>query len=90
MEYRDEVYFESTVDPEPAFPPAEYAARLQRVRERLSHDGIDCLFLTSPEAMNWISGYQVEWYQAQSPRQWPAGRLSRWRRRTPRSDGWRS
>jgi Xaa-Pro aminopeptidase len=72
MEYRDEVYFESTVDPEPAFPPAEYAARLQRVRERLSHDRIDCLFLTSPEAMNWISGYQVEWYQAQSPRQWPA------------------
>ena len=62
----------STVDPEPAFPEAEYAARLQRVRERLARDGIDCLFLTSPEAMNWISGYQCEWYQAQSPRQWPA------------------
>ncbi len=22
--------------------------------------------------MNWVSGYQCEWYQAQSPRQWPA------------------
>ncbi len=72
MDYRDEVYFESTADPEPAFPPEEYAARLQRVRERLADDGIECLFLTSPEAMNWISGYQCEWYQAQSPRQWPA------------------
>jgi Xaa-Pro aminopeptidase len=72
MEYRDEVYFTSAADPEPAFPPAEYAARLQRIRERLAHDGIDCLFLTSPEAMNWVSGYQCEWYQAQSPRQWPA------------------
>lgn len=72
MEYRDEVYFTSAADPEPAFPPAEYAARLQRIRERLAQDGIDCLFLTSPEAMNWVSGYQCEWYQAQSPRQWPA------------------
>ena len=35
-------------------------------------DGVECLFLTSPEAMFWVSGYQCEWYQAQSPRQWPA------------------
>ena len=34
MDYRDEVYFTSAVDPEPAFPPAEYAARLERIRER--------------------------------------------------------
>ena len=72
MDYRDEVYFTSDVEPEPAFPKAEYAARLQRIRARLARDRIDCLFLTSPEAMNWVSGYQCEWYQAQSPRHWPA------------------
>ena len=72
MDYRDEVYFTSAVDPEPAFPEAEYAARLARIRERMQADGVDCLFLTSPEAMFWVSGYQCEWYQAQSPRQWPA------------------
>ena len=72
MDYRDEVYFTSVVEPEPAFPKAEYAARLQRIRARLARDRIDCLFLTSPEAMNWVSGYQCEWYQAQSPRHWPA------------------
>src|SRR4051794_41483043 len=74
MDYRDEVYFSSAVDPEPAFPEAEYAERLRRIRERMAADGIDCLFLTSPEAMFWASGYQCEWYQAQSPRQSPAAR----------------
>jgi len=72
MDYRDEVYFTSAVDPEPAFPEAEYAVRLARIRERMQADGVDCLFLTSPEAMFWVSGYQCEWYQAQSPPQWPA------------------
>ena len=34
--------------------------------------GSTTLFLTSPEAMNWVSGYRCKWSQAESPRPWPA------------------
>ncbi len=72
VEYRDEIYFESQPEPELAFPRAEYAARLHRIRTAMAEAGIDVLFLTAPESMFYISGYQCEWYQAQSPPQWPA------------------
>ena len=71
MLYRDEVYFESQPEKELAFAPEEYSARLDRVRARMAEDGIDCLFLSSPESMNYVSGYQCEWYQAESPKEWP-------------------
>ena len=59
-------------DPEQPFPPEEYAARLERIRARMAEDGIDLLWVQSPEGINYITGHQVEWYQAQSPKQWPA------------------
>jgi Xaa-Pro aminopeptidase len=59
-------------DLEHAFPREEYDARLTRIRERMARDRIDLLFLTAPESINYVSGYQCEWYQAQSPKQWPA------------------
>ena len=64
MLYRDEVYFESQPEQELAFPPEKYRARLDRIRARMAEDDIDCLFLSSPECMNYVSGYQCEWYQA--------------------------
>jgi Xaa-Pro aminopeptidase len=72
MDYRDEVYFESRPEPEPPFDRAEYAARLRRIQAAMEERGITTLVLSSPEAMFYVSGYQCEWYQAQSPRQWPA------------------
>ena len=72
MEYRDQVYFESPVEPEPPFKPREFAERLARIRRRMAERKIDLLFLTAPESMYYVSGFQCEWYQAQSPRQWPA------------------
>ena len=72
MDYRDEVYFTSAVDPEPAFPPAEYAARLQRVRRAARGGRYRLPVPDLARGDGWISGYQCEWYQAQSPRQWPA------------------
>lgn len=73
MEYRDEVYFESVPEAEPPFPADELAGRLARIRAAMAEAGIDTLVLSAPESMYYATGYQCEWYQAQSPREWPAG-----------------
>ena len=54
------------------FSETEYQQRLQRIRHRMSKDGIDLLYLMAPESMFYVSGYTCEWYQAQGPKQWPA------------------
>ncbi len=54
------------------FSLAEYEQRLQAIRERMAADKIDLLWLMAPESLYYVSGYTCEWYQAQSPRQWPA------------------
>lgn len=71
MEYRDEVYFDFQPESEMPFSAEEYAQRLTRVRERMAVDGIDCLLITSPESMYYISGYICMWYQTESPFEWP-------------------
>jgi Xaa-Pro aminopeptidase len=72
MEYRDEVYFKSVPENESPFEASEYADRLRRLRARMAEARIDMLYLMAPESMYYLSGYQAEWYQAQSPPQWPA------------------
>ena len=69
--YRDEVYFSARPEREIAFTREEYRRRLERVRALMAERGIDCLYLTSPESMYYLTGYQAEWYQAESPKQWP-------------------
>jgi len=54
-----------------AFSLAEYRGRLDRIRARMAADGIDLLWLSAPESLFYVSGYTCEWYQAQSPKQWP-------------------
>jgi len=54
------------------FAVGEYQQRLRRVREVMAREGVDLLYLTSPESLCYLSGYQAEWYQAQSPKAWPA------------------
>jgi Xaa-Pro aminopeptidase len=49
----------------------EYRQRLSRVRETMTRDKIDLLYLSAPESIFYISGYQAEWYQAQSTKLWP-------------------
>lgn len=56
---------------ERAFGQGEYQNRLRRIRTLMEASGIDLLFLTSPESLFYVSGYQAEWYQAQSPKAWP-------------------
>src|ERR1700750_2080198 len=72
MDYRDEVYFNSTPENEAPFPDDEFAARLERLRRRMAQAKVDLLYLMAPESMYYLTGYQAEWYQAQSPPQWPA------------------
>ncbi len=73
MAERDDLRAGNYPDPEPAFEPWEYAARLKRVRERMASEGVDCLYLSAPESMYYLSGYRSAFTQAgQSPKQWPA------------------
>lgn len=48
----------------------EYQGRLKRVRQVMSKEGIDLLYLSSPESMYYLSGYATEWYQATGPKDW--------------------
>jgi Xaa-Pro aminopeptidase len=52
----------------PAFPAAEYADRVRRVRELMARDKIDLLWVTSPEGMCYLHGLQLGWYQSHSPK----------------------
>jgi Xaa-Pro dipeptidase len=67
MDYRDDVYFNSQPENEAPFSAEEFAGRLDRLRQRMSESNIDMLYLMAPESMYYLSGYQAEWYQAQSP-----------------------
>jgi Xaa-Pro dipeptidase len=53
------------------FSVTEYRERLSRVREIMARKKINLLFLSAPASLFYISGYQAEWYQSQSPKIWP-------------------
>lgn len=55
---------------DPPFTDAEFAGRLARIRAAMAAAEIDCLFLSSPESLYYVSGYACEWYQANSPEAW--------------------
>lgn len=55
----------------PAFPAEEYRGRLDRLRAAMARERIDLLLLFSMDAMCWLHGYELRWYKASSPREWP-------------------
>ena len=69
---RDRVFADFDPGRDLPFPPDEYRDRLDRIRARMDTDGIDLLWLSAPESLFYVSGYTCEWYQAQSPKEWPA------------------
>ncbi len=69
---RDLALGECQPDMELAFSLDEFQQRLKRIRARMDDSGIDVLWLMAPESLNYVSGYKCIWYQAQSPKQWPA------------------
>ena len=69
---RDRVLEQCNPAMELGFSLAEYKSRLQVIRRHMAASNIDLLWLTAPESLYYVSGYSCEWYQAQSPKQWPA------------------
>ncbi|MEM7427616.1 MAG: aminopeptidase P family N-terminal domain-containing protein, partial [Pseudomonadota bacterium] len=53
------------------FPEEEFAARLERLRTAMAEAELDLVFLSSPESIYYLSGFQGHWYQAQSGRNFP-------------------
>lgn len=56
---------------EVAFSREEYRRRLDRVRRGMSEGGIDLLYVTNPDHICYLSGYQSEWFQEGGPTTWP-------------------
>ncbi|UOQ58960.1 M24 family metallopeptidase [Leucobacter rhizosphaerae] len=52
------------------FAPEEYAQRIGRLRSEMDVAGIDLLLLTAPDAMCWVSGYELRWYKAHGASAW--------------------
>ncbi|MBW2542826.1 MAG: aminopeptidase P family protein [Deltaproteobacteria bacterium] len=57
--------------PEIAFPREEYDRRLDAVRDNMSRAGVDLLYVTMPDHLCYLSGYQAEWFQEGGPQTWP-------------------
>jgi Xaa-Pro aminopeptidase len=53
------------------FSDQEYADRLTRCRQAMAKLGIELLFVTWPEGMCYLHGYEVTWYRVNSGRQRP-------------------
>ena len=58
-------------EPEVAFSREEYRRRLDEVRKRMAAAGIDLLYVTNPDHICYLSGYQSEWFQEGGPTTWP-------------------
>jgi len=58
---------ESTEAP---FPEAEYARRLNELRQAMDALDIDLVYLTSPESLYYLTGYRAIWYQTLSLTGW--------------------
>jgi Xaa-Pro aminopeptidase len=52
------------------FSDAEYKDRLRKTRELMAELEIDLLYVTLPEGMCYLHGYEVTWYRAHSPKHW--------------------
>jgi Xaa-Pro dipeptidase len=61
-----------TPELEIAFSHDEFATRLHRLRKAMAKQKLDVLYLTSPIARHYISGFNSDWYQIESPKAWPA------------------
>ncbi|MCG8484311.1 MAG: Xaa-Pro peptidase family protein [Clostridia bacterium] len=55
---------------EVAFPEKEFQERLKKVQDVMKREGIDTLYLTSPESMYYLTGYNACWYKAAAPEPW--------------------
>jgi Xaa-Pro aminopeptidase len=52
------------------FDDQEYAGRLKRCREAMAKANIDLMWVTSPEGMCYLHGYESSWYRSNSSTKW--------------------
>jgi len=53
------------------FTVEEYDARLQRLLGMARKQGLDLLWITSPEGVAWTHGFFASWYKGQGPMRYP-------------------
>ncbi len=53
------------------FCEEEYRSRLARLTATAAAEGIDLLWVTSPEGVAWIHGFTASWYKGQAPMRYP-------------------
>jgi len=52
------------------FSEAEYADRLNKCRQAMSNAKIELLYVTWPEGICYLSGYEVSWFRGNSSTEW--------------------
>ena len=70
MSFKEHTLSFGVPDQEVPFSREEYQRRLDLTRNRMSAAGIDLLYVTNPDHICWLSGYQAEWFQESGPRAW--------------------
>ena len=70
MTYKERTLKFGAPEPEVAFSKEEYRRRLGVVRQRMAISGIDLLYVTNPDHICYLSGYQAEWFQEGGPKTW--------------------
>jgi Xaa-Pro aminopeptidase len=53
------------------FSREEYLGRIAKVRAAMLEEGIDLLWVTTPEAVCWLHGFAASWYKGNAPMRYP-------------------
>ena len=53
------------------FTEEEYCTRLKKLTAMAADEGIDLLWVTSPEGVAWLHGFTASWYKGQAPMRYP-------------------
>ncbi len=54
-----------------AFSREEYLGRIAKLRAAMLDEGIDLLWVTTPEAVCWLHGFAASWYKGNAPMRYP-------------------
>lgn len=60
----------ATAEMDIPFPLLEYKNRLNKIRRAMAKQNIDLLYVTNPENICYISGYNAAWFRGNSPMGW--------------------
>ena len=68
--YKNRILELANAEPDIPFLQREYAARLDLVRAAMADAGIDLLYVSAPESLNYLTGFKSLWYQAHGHSGW--------------------